>query len=141
MHMYSAVALEDSTVCFFPLAAWQAALQESDELAVEVAMFYASELCLAEQRHKYITLMTVEERVAFALLYVAELFDDGSGKGSHVVRLSRNDLAQIAGTNAQQVSRALAKLKDDGLIESRKREILISSMPKLRMRLKAYLPV
>jgi len=141
MHAYSAIALEDSAVCFFPLPAWQAALEESGELAVEVAMFYASELCMAEQRYKFITLMTVEERVAFALLYVAELFDDGSGQDAHVVRLSRNDLAQIAGTNAQQVSRALASLKEEGLTEGRRREIVIGSLPRLRSRLKAYLPV
>jgi CRP-like cAMP-binding protein len=139
-HLYSAVALEDSTVCFFPSDAWQAALTENNSLAIEVAMFYASELCLSEQRLKAMSLMTVEERVVFALLYLTELFDDGNGLEPQVLSIIRSDIAQIAGTNTQQVSRTLASLKDSGLVEVSRREIRIKSVNGLRTHLKAYLP-
>jgi len=139
-YLYSAIALEDCTVCFFPTDAWEAALYEHQLFAKEVMGFFATQLARSEQHIKFMTLMTVEERVAFALLYATETFDRLGDDRDCSFHLTRTELAQLAGTNIQQVSRSLRAMLEEKLLEGGRNHVTLHSASGLRKRLKKYLP-
>lgn len=59
---------------------------------------------------------SVRKRIAEALVTYAEKFISEAGENSCVIRISREDLASMAGTANETVSRALADFRDEKLL-------------------------
>lgn len=74
---------------------------------------------------------SVRKRVADALVTVAEKFND-TGVEQCSIRISRDDLAALVGTASETVSRVLADLKREKLIEKNGNAIYIPSLVKLK---------
>lgn len=107
-----AVAQTDSWVCFLDNTLLYDAFKANFEFLYATMMFYSKELRKSEQRAKYFAQMSVEERVIFALLYISETFGLEEQGDSPFITLSRQEIADIAATNADQVSRVLTFLKN-----------------------------
>lgn len=75
---------------------------------------------------------SVRKRVANALIRVAEKVLDRSDADECLVRISRDDLASLAGTANETISRMLADFKDERLIAKEGNAIRILSIYKLR---------
>lgn len=81
-------------------------------------------------------LASVQERIAFQIYNLSERFgepdpravSDATERGSFIsLKLSRNELAQLAGTINESLSRHLTDLKNEGIIELRGRDILVKN--------------
>ena len=130
-----AFTLEDSRICFFDNQTLYEAFVANPEFTIKMMMFYSKELRKSEQRTKFFAQMTVEEKIIFALLYIVSTF--GFNKNVNIL-LSRQEIAEVAGTNAQQVSRTLTLLNLQHLIKIQGRKILLSDYESLKNRIARY---
>jgi CRP-like cAMP-binding protein len=73
-------------------------------------------------------LASVQERIAYQLVLLADKFGVNSDRGIHIdLKLTRNELAQLAGTINESLSRHLTELKAEGIIELAGKEIIVKN--------------
>lgn len=120
-----AVSIEDSQICFFDNDILLNAFEANFNFTYQLMMFYSQELCKGELRIKYFAQMTVEEKVTYALYYIIDTFGFYEDGKTINVRFSRQEIADIAGTNADQVGRAIASLKKQRFISTQGKKILV----------------
>ncbi|MBJ6367273.1 Crp/Fnr family transcriptional regulator [Snuella sp. CAU 1569] len=125
-----AIALEDTTLCYFSKNNLQQALLSNPKFAYDFMLFYANELNRSESKVKTISQMTVRERVIDTLLYINRKF--GDNKGFLDVFLSRREYAEYAGTTEEQVIRVFSALKKENLIVTRGKKIGIVDLELLK---------
>lgn len=75
---------------------------------------------------------TVRKRVASALISIAEKTVNTAKEDTCVIHISREGIANIAGTANETISRILADFRDENLIEKAKNAIHIFSLDSLR---------
>lgn len=127
-YYFNAVALMDSLVCFVENEMFYDACINCPKFAFNLIFFYASELRRAELRVKYQAQMNVREKVAMAFSYINEVFGLNTTTKMLNISLSRRDIADIAGTTAEQVSRQLREYENEKLIARDKRLIKFLNM-------------
>ena len=111
-----AVTLEDSWVCFLDNASINDAFINNPKFTYELMMFYSAELRKTQMRLRYLAHMTMREKIAECLLCLKKIFGENKEDGSLNVALSRQEIADLTGTNAEQVSRELTCFENEGLI-------------------------
>jgi CRP/FNR family cyclic AMP-dependent transcriptional regulator len=80
-------------------------------------------------------LASVQERIAYQLSLLGEKFGTPAANGTSLnLRLTRNELAQLAGTINESLSRHLTEFKNEGLIDLNGREIIIKDKESLKKR-------
>ncbi|SNR59947.1 cAMP-binding domain of CRP or a regulatory subunit of cAMP-dependent protein kinases [Maribacter sedimenticola] len=126
----SAMALVDSSLCYFSKDLLQEILKISPELTYDLMLFYANELNRSEIRVKSLSQMTVRERVIDTLLYINRKF--GQNNGYTAIVLSRREYANYAGTTEEQVIRTLSALKKEGLVATKGKRIGLLNIPMLQ---------
>ena len=87
---------------------------------------------LTNQRLLSFAYNSVRKRIAEALVSYAEKFVSDPEENSCVIRISREDLASMAGTANETVSRALADFRDEGLLVKEGNSIKIIDIRALR---------
>jgi CRP-like cAMP-binding protein len=134
----SAVAMKDSVVCFVKNETISEAFLKNPNFTVKLMLFYSQELRGIEARIKYLAQMTVREKVAFALLYLKNIF--GYEDQDHLlnITISRTDIAGICGTNEEQVIRNLSDFEKEKLIAKEGKKIRILNEPALSGVLEMY---
>lgn len=75
---------------------------------------------------------SVRKRIANALISVAEKLKTNTTDDTCVIRVSREDLASIAGTANETISRTLADFIDEGLLSKQGNSIEVHSIEKLK---------
>ncbi|MCB0371048.1 MAG: winged helix-turn-helix domain-containing protein, partial [Bdellovibrionales bacterium] len=71
-------------------------------------------------------LASVQERIAYQLILLADKFGVVSEKGISLnLKLTRNEFAQLASTINESLSRHLTEFKSEGLIDINGKEIII----------------
>lgn len=124
----SALAMGDSILCFIENQLLYEACMSNTKFTFNIMMFYVKELRKSELRAKYFGQMSVREKVIFSLYYALETFDCAYDGGSLDIELSRTEIAEIAGTNPDQVSRTLVFLKKNKIISVQGKHILIKDI-------------
>lgn len=137
-YYFNAVALVDSLVCFVENQLFYDACMSCPEFAYNLIFFYASELRRAEQRVKYQAQMNIREKVAMVFIYCYKLFGINAETKKLNIALTRQEIADIAGTTAEQVTRQLSNFEHEKLIARKKRDILILNMPGLEEIISEY---
>jgi CRP-like cAMP-binding protein len=130
-YYFNSVALLDSLVCFVENELFYEACMNCPKFAYNLIFFYASELRRAELRVKYQAQMNIREKVAMAFSYIHEVFGLNTTTKMLNVSLSRGDIADLAGTTAEQVTRQLTDFENEKLILRSKREIIFLNIHKL----------
>ena len=123
-YYFNAVALVDSLVCFVENELFYEACLNCPTFAYNLIFFYASELRRAELRVKNQAQMNIREKVAMAFIYGHEIFGMNPKTKMLNISLSRQGIADIAGTTAEQVTRQLSLFEKEKLIARHKREII-----------------
>ena len=126
-----AVTMENAKICFVDNQTIYDAFMENPHLTYQTMMYYSRELRKSELRTKYFAQMTNEEKIIYSLIYVAETYGISEKDQSLNINLPRQDIADIVGTNAEQVSRVISYLKEKDLIETEGRAIKIVELHKL----------
>ncbi|MGB7423215.1 MAG: Crp/Fnr family transcriptional regulator [Comamonas sp.] len=118
----TAVAQTDACVLAISGADFQQMLEQHPQVTLAVLASVARSLDDAREAIRQITTSDVRTRVATALLKLAErLGEDGAdGVDGVLIRspLSRQDLAAMIGATPETVSRVMADLKREGLLDS-----------------------
>ncbi len=128
----SASTLEDSYLCFIEKNDFETILKNNSTLTYQLLLFFADELVLSEEIARDLAQSSVREKMAAALLKIKNVFSPGSGK-SVGVQLSRQEIADIAGTTKEQVSKNLADFKKEKLIQLSGKDILIHDIERLKV--------
>ncbi len=120
-----AVALEESRICFLDNDVLLNAFKANFDFLYSTMMFYSKELRKSELRARLFAQMSVEEKIIYTLVYITETFGLSKFEYQHDLVLSRQEMAEISGTNASQVSRTIATLKDIKLVRTLGNKIYI----------------
>lgn len=127
----SATALETTTVCFIELDFFLSTLKVNTELTYQLMLFFADELKSSESKMLNLAHMLVKERIILAILNLEEQF--GINEAGFIdVNLSRQNLADFAGTTYETVFRTLNDLSAKNLILTEGRSIRIKEHGELK---------
>jgi CRP/FNR family transcriptional regulator len=117
-HAFSAEALEEAQLCWFPRARFDDFVDDDPAMERELYRMAAHELAAAQQQFVLLGRKTATERLASFLLLLAERAELSNGVGAGMVRLpmSRSDIADYLGLTKETVSRVISALKRDRII-------------------------
>lgn len=124
-YYFNAIAMMETIVCFIETNVFREACTNNPEFAYNLILFYALELRRTELRVKYHAQMNIREKVAEAFDYLNEIFGIDPKTKTLNIELSRREIADIAGTTPEQVTRQLSDFESEKLIYRTKREIQI----------------
>lgn len=124
-YYFNAIALMNTNVCFIETSVFRETCMNSPDFAYNLILFYALELRRTELRVKYHSQMNIREKVAESFVYLNEIFGTNPKTKTLNIELSRQELADTAGTTPEQVTRQLTDFENEKLIFRKKREIQI----------------
>lgn len=112
----SAVALEDTSICFIPSADFFQLIKEEPDFSLKLLELTAKNWNNASRLLTDMAQKTTKERLAEMLLWLKETF--GLDQEDCIdIKLSREEIANMVGTATEAVIRLLAELKKEKLIE------------------------
>jgi CRP/FNR family transcriptional regulator len=113
----SAVALEDTQICFIPKELFINVLKLDQGLAFEMMKLLSDELHKAEVKLTHLAQKPIRERLAETLLFIKETYGFEADGITLNVRLSREEIANLVGTATESAIRLLSEFKKDGIVE------------------------
>lgn len=127
----SAVALEDSGVCFVPKELFLGILQKDSVLSFEMMKLLSDDLKKAEMQLTHLAQKPVRERVAEAILFIKETYGFEEDEQTIAASFSREDIANIVGTATETAIRLLSEFNKEKIIKLSGKKIIILDLPKL----------
>lgn len=113
----SAMALEDSKVCFIPKTHFNKLVENNSKLTLQIVHLLSDELKEAERKITNTAQQPVKNRLAQALLSLKDNYGMESDKLTINVSIKREELANLAGTTRETATRLLYELQEQKLIE------------------------
>jgi len=129
----TAMAMDDCELCFIEKRAFFRVIGEHPSIAKKIIIALSKELDHAYSKIGSMGLMTAREKMAHLLHTLAiEYGVKENGKVKLNLSLSRLEIAELLGITQETAIRLLKSFKEDGIIEIKKKEIFIKSLPKLQ---------
>jgi len=128
----NAIALEDSEVALIPKENFFELMYKKPGIANKFIKMLSGNVKEKEEQMLGFAYDTVRKRVANSLVNVALKTIEKAEQDEVVIRVSRDDLAALAGTANETISRMLADFKDEKLIIKEGNAIRIFSINKLK---------
>jgi CRP/FNR family cyclic AMP-dependent transcriptional regulator len=129
----SAEALTDGEVLALPAGDVRSLLGRHPEISLKLVAGLVRRLRAANVRLSRQSFQTVPSRVAGILAQLTREAQDGDGEEAEVtIRMNQTDLAQLAGTSRESVSRFLAELERAGVVRSGRGRVTVLDPSKLR---------
>jgi DNA-binding response OmpR family regulator len=125
IHTESAAAMEDSSICLLHKDQVDDILNKYPVLAMQFIHLLSTSLKEKEEQLVQLAYHSVRKRLAETLMRIKEI------NNHHVFKISRDDLAAMAGMATETVSRTLSDFKEENLIEKKGSEIHIINAEKL----------
>lgn len=116
-HSYSVTAISEVYYCYIPYNLFNEVVSKSHILHNQIINQYLNELELIEKKALNLAHKTVREKIAEALLLLCETYQYEEKKQSFKINLCRQDIADLAGTTKEQVSKILKSFEKEGLIK------------------------
>lgn len=123
-YLASAMAVEDSQLCFIPKSDILKIASTQPQAALNLMSYLAKDLRLAEEKWMDQIDKEAPERVAEALVFLLDHFQDQDW--------TRREIAEWAGTTPETVMRALAQFEKSGWIQQDGRRIQIVDKNKMK---------
>jgi CRP-like cAMP-binding protein len=127
----SAIALEDTHVCFIPKELFLSILKNDAALAFELMKLLSDELHRAELQLTHLAQKPVRERLAETLLFIKDTYGYEADDITLNVRFSREEIANLVGTATESTIRLLSEFKRDGIVELDGKNIKILKLKEL----------
>ena len=126
-----AETIEESTIRVIPRKEFEHLLTHHQEIALKVIKLLANNI--AEKEHQLVALAyhSLRKRVADALLTLKRKYSNKDDDENFSMSISREDLANIAGTATESLIRTLSDFKSEKLIEIKDGKITILEEKKL----------
>lgn len=128
----SAEALTDGELLALPAGDVRALLARHPEIALKLVAGLVRRLRAANVRISRQSFQTVPSRVAGILAQLSREAQNGGEQGAVTIRMNQSDLAQLAGTSRESVSRFLAELERAGVVSCGRGRVTVLDPPKLR---------
>jgi CRP/FNR family transcriptional regulator, polysaccharide utilization system transcription regulator len=126
----SAVAMEDSMVCFIPKEEFNNLILKNARFGQGLMKLLSDALGNAEDRMAKMAMKPVRERLAEALLLLHQTYKQND-EAVFSIAISREDLANIVGTAKETAIRFLSEFKDEKIISTQGSQIKIIDLDKL----------
>jgi len=128
----SAAALEETNIGFIPKEDFLATLQRSAILNRRLLKTLSHEFAVLVNSITLFAHRPVRERLAIQLVVLREKYKVDFQPGMSVeINMSRDDLASLVGAARENVLRALAELKEEGIVATKGRKIVVMDILKL----------
>ncbi len=129
----SVEALSDGELLALPAGEVRALLARHPEITVKLIAALVRRLRTANERISRQSFQTVPSRVAGVLSQLVADESPRQGEGAQVtIRMNQADLAQLAGTSRESVSRFLADLERAGVVQPGRGRVTVLAPEKLR---------
>ena len=129
----SATSITDSLICSFDKTFFFKLLKTTPELIFNLMLYFANELNHEENKLRDLSIFNVREKVAKALLIMINAYGlNEKNEINHAHELSRQDIAELVGLNSNQVTKILADLKEDNILETDNKTIKIINLNSLK---------
>ena len=127
----TAEAVEDTTICLLPKDTVKQLLDTYTDIGQKFIKVLSSNLIEKEEQLLQLAYHSVRKRMSEILLRLAKQ-QNGAENAEVQIRISREDLASMAGMATETVSRTLSDFKDEGIIEKKGSVIHIIDFSKLQ---------
>lgn len=135
VHTESAKAMKATEIHVYPMDTIQNVMKGAHSIEKMLFTQLIHDLEIKEKNSQLHYLASVQERIAYQLLLLANKFGMTQEDGLHLqLKLTRNELAQLAGTINESLSRHLTEFKNEGILELRGKEIIVKNMAALMQR-------
>ena len=136
-YSFGADAKVDSVICFFSNETLKEMYASSPALLYDLMVYFSNEHSESTYRLMCISQMNLREKVASVLYYLYRTFGL-NGKRELLEIFNRDDIASLACTTSEQVSRQLSDFQKERIIEKRSRKIAILLPDELKNIIKDY---
>jgi CRP-like cAMP-binding protein len=124
----TASTIEESNVAFIPKDDFLKAIQVSSVLSNRLLKVMSHEFGVLVNGLSVLAQRTVRERLALSLIILRDKYKKEQLENTPVeLNLSRDDLAKFVGTARETLVRLLHDFKEDGLIETNGRKIILKN--------------
>lgn len=128
----TAMAMDGCELCFIEKNAFFRIIAEHPSIAKKIIIALSKELDHAYSKIGSMGLMNAREKMAHLLYTLSKEYGiSENGKVRLNLSLSRLEIAEILGITQETAIRLLKSFKDDGIIEIKRKEIIIKSPAKL----------
>ena len=128
----AAATLEESLISFIPRQDFLSVLSTSKVLSQRLLKTLSHEFSVFVNSVASFAQRSVRERFAMQLILLREKYKKDFTPGMEVeIDISRDDLASLVGTARENIVRILKEFKEDEILETRGRKILIKNVDKL----------
>jgi len=124
-------ASEDSSLCLLPKDLIHELLNKYPDIGQQLIRILSNNLKEKEEQLLQLAYNSVRKRMAEVLLRLAKQQNNKPGEDI-LLRMSREDLAALAGMATETVSRTLSDFKEEGLIDKKGNEIHILDITRLK---------
>lgn len=122
----SGETLEESNICFIPKNNFITILEKSPELYQRLLKKVCHEMGAMTEKITNLAQKSVRERMALTLVMLNDTYGlDAMDNGPVTLNLTREDLANIVGTATETLIRLLHDFKEEGLVKTDGRKIVI----------------
>jgi CRP/FNR family cyclic AMP-dependent transcriptional regulator len=128
----SAESITDGTLLALPANDVRNLLSRNPEIALKLVAGLVRRLRQANMRLSRQSFQTVPSRVAGILAQLSRDGQDDDETAEVTIRMNQTDLAQLAGTSRESVSRFLAELERAGVVRSGRGRVTVLEPNKLR---------
>jgi CRP-like cAMP-binding protein len=131
-YFYSAISIENSSICFVEKEAFLLALKNNINLTYNMLLYYLKELHKLEQNLRIITNNNSSVRIAEILLYLNNIFCNDYEYIDLNTSFSRIDIANMSGTSYETVIRTLKQFEKSKLISVENNKITLLNLSGLK---------
>jgi CRP/FNR family transcriptional regulator, polysaccharide utilization system transcription regulator len=128
----SAMALDDTLICHLDYKLFLQIIREYPEMALSMLRYYNDMLSDAENKSLKLARMNVPSKIADALITMYQAYGTNGNNRTLNLAISRQDIADLAGTTKEQVSKTLTDFKTHGIIHAKGKQIDVLDIDKLR---------
>ncbi|MBI1911929.1 MAG: Crp/Fnr family transcriptional regulator [Deltaproteobacteria bacterium] len=129
----TAVSMEDCELCYIEKHAFFKILEKEPHISKKLILSLGRELNHAYERIGNLGLLNAREKLAHLLYTLANEYgvkEDGGVKLN--LTLSRLEIAELLGITQETSIRLLKNFKEEGILEIKRKEIIIKSLAKLK---------
>ncbi|HWB93925.1 MAG TPA: Crp/Fnr family transcriptional regulator [Puia sp.] len=128
----SAAVIEDSIIACIPKEDFLEVLDHSELLSRRLLKTLSHEFSVFANSLTLFARRSVRERLALQLIVIREKYKSDFAPGEVVeINMGRDDLASLVGTARENVVRMLSEFKEEGILETRGRKIIVRDIRKL----------
>lgn len=132
-HDHTAETLEETRLCFIPKGDFLDFLARNGSVSLRLAQKLSAELDEAYRQVSGVALKSTPQRLAELILALSQTHGTLGPRGiSLPTGMCQDELAEFLGVSRRSLSRALATLRDRGLIECRRRLIVVRDSAALK---------